>query len=210
MRKNFKAKLLFGLLVVDLIVVCLYFNACGYLFKTSTAKFDSYISGAVYEVVYENLSKDDFADVYNVKTDSSGRVTFIGANAYYANYLSSVIASGVLKKLDEYCKSGVEIPIGAFFGFSFFAGVGKKVTLKTITVTNVVCYFDSSIESVGINQVRQSLTLVVSPQITVVTAGRTYKTCENVQMLCYDNLIVGDVPNAYFEVGSASYGGFSA
>ena len=199
MQKKTRIKFICIIIIADVILCYLYYNAYAYLVELSTANFESYSSSAVYYAISENTDKDDFSGIYDVKTGVDGRVTFIGTDGLYANALSYSLAFATYKKLAEYAEKGVDVPVGAFTGIRILSGIGKTVNMKLVTVTSVKCSFLSQMESAGINQVRQRLYITVEPQIEIIVGGFTRSKTETIQVLCYDNLIVGDVPNIFIQ-----------
>ena len=206
MRKKTKAKIICIFLSLDVVFGLLYHNALNYLIKTATAEIGAYTSTAVYSAVSESTDKQVFSGIYDIRTDDNGRIVFLSTDAFYANALCYELAFGAYKKLSEYAAEGVDIPIGALTGVRLFSGVGRTVNLRLITVVGVKCSFKSVIESGGINQTRQRLYIVVEPQIKLIVGCMTETVSESLQVLCYDNLIVGDVPGVYFQTQTVAGG----
>ena len=209
MRKKRHVKLIFALIIVDVVISALYVNACGYVANAALTTFSSYTSTAVYSVLGERIDETVFSDIYAIKTATDGRVTFIGTDALKANRLSYEIASETYKKLNEYVGRGIDVPAGAFTGVRLLSGTGAPINVKLITVSSVRCSFSSTVESVGINQARQRLYLIVEPQIQIITAGRVQTRTDSIEVVCYDNLIVGDVPKVFFGTSTLSDGKYN-
>ncbi len=199
MRKKTLVKFICATVFIDVVLCLLYFNAYNYLVEMSMESFESYSSTAVYSAISESADKDDFSAIYDIKTDNGGKIVFIGTDAFYANTLSYSLAGATYKKLAEYAERGVQVPAGAFTGIGLISGVGKAVNMKAVTVTSVKCCFLSEMESAGINQVRQRLYITVEPQIKIVIGWATKSKSESIRVLCFDNLIVGDVPDVFLQ-----------
>ena len=197
MRKRIIARLLCFVAVVDVIAVYLYANACSYVFNVAKADFQSAISNIVYDCLSDSSVGENLKDMCSVVTDVSGKVSFVSTDGVLANALCVAISKKTYDGLKKYVEKGVSLPIGAFSGVRLLSGVGKRVDVKLITVVGVKCNFRSQSESAGINQTRQRLYILVEPQIKAVVAGKTYENVESVEVLCFDNLIVGEVPEVY-------------
>jgi len=206
MRKTLRLKMALLFFIIDILAVMLYNNACVYLKEVAKSRFNSYLSTAVYTVIAEDIDKQYFADIYDIKMSTDGRVSFIGTDAVAANYLSYEIALKTYDRLTEYVGKGVDVPVGAFTGIRFLSGFGERLNLKIIAVSNVKCMFSGAVESAGINQTRQTLTLDVKPQVSLIFGGAQEIICEGISVLCYDNLIVGEVPEMLFKTETVSIG----
>ena len=195
MRSKTKRRVSAALIVADIIVCFIYLNAVGYLFGAGEASFKSSLSAVVYAVASECGSS--FKEVVTIEKDGAGKVTYLGVDAVKANAISAAVADKTFKALSRRFDEGVTVPTGAFTGSSLLSGVGKKVNLKLLSVANVKCSFITRFSSAGINQTRSMLFLVVEPSVSIVTAAITKELNERIELLCYDALIVGDVPEIY-------------
>ena len=204
MRKSsFKKKFFLFLIIVDLAIFYLYQNACNYVFESGRESFFSFMSNAAYSSAYENLTESDLKDIFTVKTDDSGKVTFISTDAFKANVIAIKLAKSTYDNYKNIFHGGVEVPIGAFSGVRLLSGAGKKVKVKILSVSSVKCSFRSLLVDAGINQTRQRLYLIVEPQIKIIVGSKKLTETEKVEILLYDNLVVGDVPNVYLNCGAA-------
>lgn len=198
MRTATKIKIILILSAVLAIVLHIYLSVSDIMIEIGRNDFKSYTTNAVYLAMSEQ-KKEDFKDICLITFDADGSVSYIGVDGFKANYLSYKIALSVYEKYSEYTKRGVDIPIGAFTGLKLLSGVGKTVNVKMITVSSVKCTFETKFESVGINQTMEYLYMIVEPSVTIVTKGRTIEETESVTVICYNNLIVGKVPEFYLQ-----------
>ena len=176
----------------------IYFNSCDIMIELARSDFQYYMTNAVYLTLSEE-DKESFKDICLIKFNESGNVTYIGVDGFKANYLSYNIALKVYDKYSEYTEKGVNVPVGAFSGIKMLSGFGKTVNMQLITISSVKCIFETRFESVGINQTMEYLYLIVEPSVKIITKGKTLEEKENIEILCYNNLIVGDVPKVYLQ-----------
>lgn len=198
MRLKTKIKIILILSVLLVIVVRIYFSVCDIMIDLGKLDFKSYMTNAVYMSISEE-DRDNFKDICLITFNDKGNVTYVGVDGFKANYLSYNIALKVYEKYSIYTKKGVDIPVGAFTGIRMLSGVGRTVNVQMITISSVKCTFETRFESAGINQTMEYLYLIVEPSVQIVTKGKTVEEKETVTILCYNNLIVGEVPKIYLQ-----------
>lgn len=197
---TFKRKLIFliATIIFDIIIARCYVGATHILINKGESEFQASMSSAVYDALSDELiNKPNFEELIRVEYNANKEISFISTDVFKVNTLSKNLAKNTLNYYKKYCSKGVDIPIGAFTGLNFCAGLGKKVNVKLLNVTSVTCEFISNFESVGINQTRHTLYLNVTPDLVVVTMGKRSISSQSVSVLVYDNLIVGKVPSVY-------------
>ncbi len=198
MRLKTKIKIISILSILLFLVLRIYYSSCDIMIELARADFQMHMSNAVYITLSEE-DKESFKDICLIKFNESGNVTYIGVDGFKANYLSYNLALKVYDRYSVYAKKGVDIPIGAFTGIKMLSGIGNTVNIQMITISSVKCIFETRFESVGINQTMEYLYLIVEPSIRIITKGKTFEEKENIEILCYNNLIVGEVPKVYLQ-----------
>lgn len=196
MRRKIKKKILcVGFIIVS---VGVYLGICASKNVVAIAKstFNANASTASY-VATGFVFDGEYDELFNVVYSNDGKVSMITANGLKLNSLTRSLAEKCLETCDTLAKVGVQVPIGALTGISFLSGVGKKLTFKIIFVNSVKCEFYSYFESVGVNQTRQSLYLKIVPDCKIVTGLKTYAMQNEIEVLCYENFIVGSVPETF-------------
>ena len=116
---------------------------------------------------------------------------------YKLNALSVSIANEVSTFFDNYFENGVDVPIGAFTGIKMLSGFGKKVKMPLVTANSVKCDIISSFTQAGINQTKHSLYINIIPEVYVVTRFYTKELKDEINVLIYENIIVGKIPEVY-------------
>ena len=208
-KKSLKVKSFTLLLAVFSLIVYLYVNACNYVYEVGAESFYSSMSTQAYSAAYSTITKDDLEDIYCVKTDSSGKVTFISTDAFKANKLAILIAKNTYDCYVRSVSCGVDVPIGAFFGIRLLSGAGENVKVNIVKVSSVKCSFVSSMTTAGINQTRQRLYLIIEPQIRIIVGATKRSISEKVEILLVDNLIVGEVPKVYLAPQTVAIGDYA-
>lgn len=196
MKRKIKTKIVcIGLIILTLAVylgICASKNVVAIAKSTfnANASTASYVAtGFVFDGGYEEL--------FNVVYGNDGKVSMITANGLKLNVLTRNLAEKCLEVYNTLAKVGVQVPIGALTGISFLSGTGRKLTFKIIYINSVKCEFYSYFESVGVNQTRQSLYLKIIPDCKIVTGLKTYALQNEIEVLCYENFIIGSVPETF-------------
>ncbi len=172
------------------------------LLAIGKATFEAEISAASYVAIGKTLNSESFDGLLEIVKDKDGNVVMISSNALKLNALSKTLAEECLKSYSFLANGGVKVPVGAFLGISFLSAHGKPVNMKLITVKSVKCEFINKFESAGINQTKQSLYLKIIPDCVVVAGFKKQTISGEIEYLCYENYVMGKVPETFFNVTS--------
>ncbi len=198
--KSLKRKIT-GILIV-LVLLTIYVCTCASksLRAIGKAQFEAEMSTATYIAIGKTIEDNSLEDLFSVMTDDNGNIVMISANGLKMNMLTKTLAEECLKAYSLLAEGGVSVPIGAFTGVAFLTAVGKPVNMKLITVKSVKCEFFSQFEETGINQTKQSLYLRIVPDCKVVAGLKSEALIGEVSLLCYENYLIGKVPDTYVNV----------
>ncbi len=198
--KSLKRKLT-GIFVV-LVLLTIYVCACASksLRAIGKAQFEAEMSTATYIAIGKTIEDNSLEDLFSVMTDDNGNIVMISANGLKMNMLTKTLAEECLKAYSLLAEGGVSVPVGAFTGITFLTAVGKPVNMKLITVKSVKCEFFSQFEEAGINQTKQSLYLRIVPDCKVIAGLKSEPLIGEVSLLCYENYLIGKVPDTYVNV----------
>lgn len=198
MKKRKKKK--FGKSIAFFLCFCavffsLYYSSNRIMEEIAQKSYVSTISGASYEaighVVDEGYSYDD---LMQIEKDVSGNIVMVISDSRKVNALATSVAKFTFDYLSAETKKGVDVPLGAFTGIRLIGGFGVPVRMKLISVTSVKCKISSSFESAGFNQTRHLVILEIVSDVSLITKFHTKEICDSIEVLVYDNLIVGKVP----------------
>ena len=90
--------------------------------------------------------------------------------------------------------------MGSFFGSKLFAGMGPDINIKMKTSGSLDTDLRSEFTSAGINQTLHRIYLEVKCKVTILTPFETIDEEIYNQVLLAEGLIVGDVPNSYYNL----------
>lgn len=207
-KKKFKFKLFCFILAVLITAICLYFSSNKILEEIALNSYSSLISSASYNAIDKMLEpKYDYKSLVSISTDKDGQINMLMTDSYKVNLMASSVATNAYRYLDEYTKSGVDVPICAFTGIRLISGFGNKIKMQLITVSSVKCEIISDFKQAGINQTRHSLYANVICTVTLITKTSSKNVSDKISILIYDNLIIGKVPEVFVNsqvIGTAS------
>lgn len=198
--KTLKRKITAILFVIALLVIYVCVCASKSLRAIGKAQFEAEMSTATYIAIGKTIEDKSLEDLFSVMTDDNGNIVMISVNGLKMNTLTKTLAEECLKAYSLLAEGGVSVPIGAFTGLSFLTAVGKPVNMKLITVKSVKCEFLTQFEEAGINQTKQSLYLRIIPDCKVIAGFKSEALIGEVNLLCYENYLIGKVPDTYVNV----------
>ena len=195
-RKKFIVKISF--LIFELLI--LYMFGCGskLVYEAGGKNFEYYISNGSYYAIQSVINQNlDFSELYTIQTNDAGDIVMVNTNSGLVNCVATDLANACFSHMDEFVASGFSVPIGAFSGINLLAGLGPKINVKLISVLSVDCRIKRSFTSAGINQTRQTLSAIINTDITVYSLLKNRYYSGEVEVMLYDNVIVGKVPETY-------------
>lgn len=144
------------------------------------------------------MKKYNYENFFTIEKDEKENIQMINANVLKINQVTSDIALSIQKRLDENQKKSVHISLGAITGIKYLSGFGPKINIKIATTGNVETNLKSEFISQGVNQTMHRVYLEIKTNVNILTSFKTIqKTIEN-QVLIAENIIIGDIPSAYY------------
>lgn len=154
---------------------------------------------AINDAVSAKLAQDNAAiNLVTIRTDNTGRVTFLQANTAEVNRLASETALYVQNRLKNISSQKVTIPLGQVLNSQIFANFGPKIRVTIIPVGTVQTDFTNQFEEAGINQTRLTIYLLVKCKVQVVVPMVSNFIEVTSHVPVSDSIIVGEVPTDYW------------
>ena len=204
MRRRFKISKRWIAIILLIIVVVGYIlidNAVRpTILSISEARLRAIAVKAMNDAVRETVGGDiSYSDLINIEKDEAGNIVLVSANAVLMNNLAASTAIAAQEKILNIGEQGIGIPIGTIVGGQMLTGRGPSVRVKFEPVGSVTTDFMTEFEDAGINQTRHKVYLVFNATVRIVI-GNTSQTVEiSTQVLISDTIIIGDVPQSYFQ-----------
>ncbi len=145
-----------------------------------------------------NISYDRI--VYFEK-DLDGKITALKTNMTEVNRLKTEILNRINDEILALDTSDIGIPVGSLVLPELFSGKGPEIPVQILSIRNSDASFHSFFTEAGINQTLQQLTMEVRVDIAVLVLGRTESFTVSSQVVVAETIIVGQVPNTFFQTG---------
>ena len=202
-RKTKISKLLILFLVIVLLIVgyTLIDNAIRpTILSLSEAKLRAIAVQAMNDAVRETVGSDiSYTDLINIQKDADGNIALVSANAVKMNQLAASTAIAAQDRILNLGEQGIGIPIGTILGGQLMTGRGPKVNVKFEPVGSVTTDFMTEFEDAGINQTRHKVYLVFNATVRILISNAAQTVEISTQVLISDTIIIGDVPENYFQ-----------
>lgn len=199
---NKNAKKFFSIFIIILIAVFTFYT----IFRSISPIFEglcierarqlgTYIMNNASNIVLDNI---DYKNIVSIEENEGNKV--LKTDVVVINKIASDIALEAEKQFRELEKETIKIPVGALTGSKLLSGSGPNINIRVIPTGNILTEIKNEFESKGINQTVYRIYLELTCKVSIVTQ---YKTIEDEiinQVLLVETVIVGDVPNSYYNL----------
>ncbi len=133
--------------------------------------------------------------------DLNGRITALKTNINEVNRIKTEILGLINDEILALDTSDIGIPLGSLFFPELLSGRGAHIPVQILAIRNSDAEFQSSFTQAGINQTLHRLIMNVSVDVSLLTLGKTESFVMNSQVVVAETVIVGQVPDTYFQTG---------
>ena len=133
--------------------------------------------------------------------DLDGRITALKTNMSEVNRLKTNILNLINDEILALSTDDLGVPLGNLFLPEILSGRGPEIPVQILSIRNSDASFNSNFTQAGINQTLQQINLQVSVDVTVLVLGQTDSFTVSSQVIVAETIIVGDVPDTYFQTG---------
>ena len=133
--------------------------------------------------------------------DLEGRITALKTNMSEVNRLKTDILNLINDEILALSTEDLGIPLGSLMLPELLSGKGPKIPIQILAIRNSDASFGSTFSEAGINQTLQQLNMQVSVDVTILVLGEATSFTISSQVVVAETIIVGDVPNTYFQTG---------
>ena len=133
--------------------------------------------------------------------DLDGRITALKTNMSEVNRLKTDILNIINDEILALSTDDLGIPLGSLFLPELLSGRGPSIPVEILSIRNSDASFSSDFTQAGINQTLQQMNMHISVDVTVLVLGRTNSFTISSQVVVAETIIVGDVPDTYFQTG---------
>lgn len=193
-----------SLIVLPLLLSVLFFMLhC--LFKRAepifVAQASNYANTVFTDFVNQSISEisqsEEFEKLHDVYTNGSGNIEAVNTNTAAINKIKAELLIDIQNRLNNDYPAKIKIPLGSATGYYLLYSAGPTITLSITPVSIVNSEFEESFDSVGINQVRHSISMKIS--VDMMYSGYMMHETETIitTVPIIETLIVGEVPKYY-------------
>lgn len=150
------------------------------------------------------VQKYEYKDIVSIKKGEENNTSILKTDVSIINDIASDIAAEVNKRLEEIEKEQIKIPAGAILGNKYIAGFGPNINISIIPAGTVTTDLKTEFKAQGINQTVYRIYLEVICNVNIVTSYKTINTEIVNQVLLVETVIVGNVPETYYNVEGIS------
>jgi sporulation protein YunB len=171
------------------------------ILSLSEAKLRALGVKAMNDAVRETIGSSNvtYTDLIHIEKDNMGEISLITANTVLMNNLAAETAMAAQDKILGIGEQGVSIPIGTILGGQLFTGRGPAVIIKFEPVGSVTTDIMAEFEDAGINQTRHKIYLILNASVRILLGNASQTVEISSQALISDTIIVGDVPEGYYQ-----------
>jgi len=133
--------------------------------------------------------------------DLNGRITALKTNMSEVNRLKTSILNIINDEILALDTEDLGIPIGSLILPEILSGRGPEIPVHIISIRNSDAGFESHFTEAGINQTLQQLTMNVIVDVSILVLGRSESFTVSSQVVVAETIIVGQVPDTFFQTG---------
>ena len=148
--------------------------------------------------IFDWSYKYNYDSFFTIDKDEKGGIQMINANVLKINQVTSDIALNIQNALKQNEKDEIYISVGSLTSMRIFAGMGPKIPIKISCIGNVETDLRSEFISKGVNQTVHKVYLEVKTTVNILTPVSTTEKNINNQVLIIENVIVGNIPDTYY------------
>lgn len=206
MRKTSRRRLtkpVFILVVFFCISIWYYMIVLVPIIKTyCTAKINNLTEQALNIAVSNVINTTvNYDSIMTINHNQAGEINYITANQYMINTISREIIKDANERIKMLDDEYMRIPLGTLSGIALFNGRGKRIKLSASPVAIIGSSFDSNFISVGINNTLHKIYLTINARVEMNLPIKRQTIDVKQQVLLCESVIVGKVPNVYFNSG---------
>lgn len=146
------------------------------------------------------LKNVHYEDLVKIEKDDNNTITMLKFDVIEMDMLASDMAYNIQQELDKEENNKLSIPLGSLTGIPYFAGIGPKIQIQIIPAGNVITDLKSVFEEKGINQTIHRIYLDVTCQVNIISQYEVIKEDILNQILMAESVIVGKIPESYYNL----------
>ncbi len=157
------------------------------------------INEAINQSLSETLSIDRFSssDFFDTQLNGEGGVETISVNTVLINEICGKLAVAISNRLMSIKQQDVKIPMGTLLGVSALSNIGPNYSVSILPMGSAVVDYNSSFESIGINQVNFQIWLNVSTNVRIVNPLQNDRINVSRKLPLVNTVLSGKIPEVF-------------
>ena len=154
-------------------------------------------AAAMQKAVAARMTGGQWSELVQLVKDGEGQITAAVTDVGRVNELQAALSGDVIAALTAPNTADLGVPLGNLLPSPFFSGLGPKVPIRILSVSEVEVKLMSRFTSAGINQTLHRLLLSLSARVRVLIPTGTVTAIVYADVTAAETLIVGRVPDSY-------------
>lgn len=191
--------ILIALPLLLILAFIVYFRYTPYVREAARVRVTNAASDWLVDAINAELrsGRIDFSHMTYLEKDVNGNITAVRTNTAEMNCLKSEIMELLGAEMPELDAQELGVPIGSILLPDYFAGQGVRLPVRVVALSSSDASFQTTFESVGINQSIQRVVLNVCVTLTVLSPAGTQEVTADSDVIVAETIVVGTVPNSY-------------
>ena len=197
-------KWLFLLFVISLVMLILFRSKySGTIRSLAETQLKNTTSDLINDAIDKQIDSGNiqYDRIVYFEKDLEGKITALKTNMSEVNRLKTSILNIINDEILAMDSTHLGIPIGSLILPEIFSGRGPQIPVQIISISNSDASFESYFTAAGINQTLQKLTMNISVDVSILVLGRTESFTVTSQVVVAETIIVGQVPDTFFQTG---------
>ncbi|MCD8049757.1 MAG: sporulation protein YunB [Clostridia bacterium] len=170
-------------------------------FITSVTKSyaENTVAATLNSILREQLQTHDY-DFIDITYLPDGSVASVSLNAVETNLLRSALIESLKKEIAALDEQRIGIPLGNFLPNQFFSGLGPKIPVTFLILSNTSVKVAESFTSQGINQTLYTLSFQIETRVGIYIPTLSSSVNVETTIPIAQTIIVGKIPESYTSV----------
>lgn len=201
-KKTIKKKMTFSLIIIIAIITIIYsVRSIDPMFENLCREKAMQISTDIVNTeTTKVVHRYNYKDLVTIIKNDTDNTSILKTDVRALNDIASDIAIEVNNRLIAIEQEQIQIPIGALSGNKYLAGFGPGINISIIPVGSITTEVKTEFKGQGINQTVYRIYLEVICNVDIVTSYKKIETEIVNQVLLVETVIVGGVPETYYNL----------
>lgn len=143
----------------------------------------------------------DYNQIISLEKDVSGNITALRTNMAEVNRLKTQTLALADTMLLDLNVMEIGLPLGSVIFPTFLSGLGPKLPVKVLYISNSDAAFRNVFSEAGINQTTHQIMMDVAINLTILTPAGKEAAEVISSVVVAETVIVGHVPQSYVNIG---------